>query len=117
MQYLLINQVSPLHHYKAQEILDLALALSTFDQIVHILFIDNALLQLLQHQQPTINYRKNFVKTFKALPMYDINNVYVDADSLTKLGLHQHDLIIEVNVVDKEKIVKLMNTVDIVLNI
>lgn len=117
MQCLLINQNTPLDNYNAQEMLDLALALSTFDQTVQLLFIDCAVLQLLKQQHPNIGYRKDFIATFKALPMYDINNIYVDKDSLTQYQLNKDDLIIDVIVVDKEKIIKLMETVDILLNV
>lgn len=116
MHYLLIHQTTPLESYNAQETLDLALALSTFNHTVQLLFIDNGVLQLLK-QQPSICYRKDFVAVFKALSMYDIKNVYVDGSSLIQRGLTKNDLAIDVILVNKQQIITLMNTANIVLNV
>lgn len=94
--------------YKAQEMLDLALALSTFEHTVQLLFIDSAVLQLLKNQQPNLNYRKDFITTFKALAMYDINDIYVDEASLAQFKLSKEDLIIDVTIVNKATVVKII---------
>jgi len=116
MQYLLINQTAPFDGNTAQEILDLALALSTFEQNVQLLFLGDGIFQLLKNQQPNFIYRKDFIATFKALAMYDVADVYVDAASLNARRISKNDLVIDVMLVSAEDIVEIMDAVDVVLN-
>lgn len=117
MKFLIINQNYPLEDYKAQETLDLALGLSTFEQEVSLLFIDKAILQLLKTQQPKLNYRKDFIATFKAFPIYDIKNVYFDEESFHKYHLKDDDLIITGTIINKEQTLRLIEKVNIVLSV
>jgi len=116
MQYLLINQSTPFNNYAAQGSLDLAFALSTFEQSVQLLFLGDGVLQLLKNQTPNCIYRKNFITSFKALTMYDISAIYVDAASMHKRKINQDDLIIDVELVNLENIVKIMEAANIVFN-
>ncbi len=116
MKYLLINQLAPFNSNTAQESLDLAIALSTFEQKVQLLFLGNGVLQLLKNQQPKLIYRKDFITTFRALTMYDISEIYVDKDSLHERMISKDDLIIDAIVVNTGNIAKIMEEADIVLN-
>lgn len=117
MQCLIINHSVPFNNYNAQEMLELALALATFEENIKLLFIGEAVLQLLKAQQPELLFRKDFIVTFKALPLYDIREIYLDAASLQQYQLEPQDLIINAKIINKAKIVKLIETANLVINI
>lgn len=116
MQYLLINQSTPFNNYAAQGSLDLAFALSTFEQSVELLFLGDGVLQLLKNQDPNCIYRKNFIASFKALAMYDISAIYVDAASMQAKKIRSDDLIIAVELVNTANIIKIMAAANMIFN-
>lgn len=93
MKILFINHSLPYRTLRAQEALDILLMASTFDQELSVLFLDDGVLQLKTNQNPQILGLKNFAATFKAFPLYDITNIYVDEQALKDRGLTSTDLI------------------------
>lgn len=71
----------------AKEGLEAALAAGAFDQDVSILFIGDGVWQLMQNQHTEDVGRKNHQKMAQALPMFGIDNIYIDQQSLTERGL------------------------------
>ena len=114
MRYLIINQTSPFQNYVAQDALDLAIALSTFEQTVQLIFLGDGVLQLLKQQQANRLARKDFIKTFNALAMYDVTEVYVDATSMHNKMLSIDDLIMQVNIASTAQIAAFIAAADIV---
>lgn len=99
-----INRSTPFGNQAGQESLDFVLAASNFGQHVGLFFVDDGVFQLLADQAPDAIENKNFSKTFKALQFYDIESIYVCADSLALRELSQSELSIECQVVDAEKL-------------
>ena len=71
---------------------DLALAAAAFEQPVALLFMDDGVWQLLPDQQPAAIGAKSISSTLDSLPLYDIETVYADAQSLNTRGLTADEL-------------------------
>ena len=108
--YLLIHSLWPFSNKGAQEGLELALALATFNQKVDLLFMGDGLWQITNHQKPEIILRKDFIATFKALKAFGVANIYAEKTKQTV------ERIIDVKLVDPVEIANLMATADIVFN-
>ncbi|MFQ6372398.1 sulfurtransferase complex subunit TusC [Shewanella sp. YIC-542] len=98
-----------------REALDLALMGATYEQQIHLVFIDEGVLQLLQGQQPELIGCKDYVATFKALDLYDVASVSVSQSAMDDFQLHNMPLIYPANVVDDAQIRQLLEQVDEVL--
>src|SRR5690606_40541227 len=90
--FLLICRRAPYGQSLAREALDVALTAATFDQQVAMLFLGDGVLQLLKGQQPAAIAQKALDKQLAALPLYDIEMVYVEAEALHQRGLALSDL-------------------------
>lgn len=112
----IINTNAPYGTSHGQEALDLAMASATFGQAVSLFFVSDGVFQLLKHQQPDTIEHKNYSKTFAALEFYDIENIYVCADSLSERNLTASDLCIEVAILSQADIQLQMNKLDNVLS-
>jgi len=59
---------------------------------------------------------KNFSPTYRALEDYDIDKLYVEAESMAARGLSTDDLVAPVQVVDSATLAGLMEQQDVVLS-
>ncbi|WP_217434833.1 sulfurtransferase complex subunit TusC [Marinifaba aquimaris] len=96
----IINQSSPYQTQLGREALDLALVLGTYEQDVRLFFKDAGVLQLMKEQNGEAIGSKDFTSTFKALDLYEIEQVYVLDQSLNDYGLTANDLTIDTVIVD-----------------
>ncbi len=76
----------------AIESLEVVLIAAAFEQDVSLAFIDDGVYQIIEGQNTDGIGMKNFSKTFHALGDYDINKLYVSAESLEERGLTADDL-------------------------
>jgi tRNA 2-thiouridine synthesizing protein C len=79
-----------------REGLDALLAASAYTEALNVFFIGDGVLQLIKNQQPDAILSRNYIATFKMLPLYDIENIYVCQQSLIERGLSVDDLLIDV---------------------
>ncbi|ELW1647376.1 MULTISPECIES: sulfurtransferase complex subunit TusC [Enterobacter] len=70
-----------------REGLDALLATSALTEDIGVFFIGDGVLQLLAGQQPQAILARDYIATFKVLPLYDIDTFYLCADSLAARGL------------------------------
>lgn len=91
----------------AQELLDLVLTTAAFDQKVTLLWIDDAVFQLKQHQQALIG-QKDIAAMLQALALYDITDVYIEAESLQERGLSLTQLILPVQTLSRAELSQFM---------
>lgn len=112
---LIVNQSPPYSSANASEALDLALAAATFDQDVSILFTGDACYQLLNQQTPEKIDAKNLNKMFKALPIYGISEILVDADSLEHRQIKELIEGVSIKLLSKDEIKQLYNKADAVI--
>lgn len=113
---LFINRQSPYGTALAQEALDILLMASTFEQSISVVFMNEGVLQLKTTQNPTVTFNKNFCAAFKALSLYDIKNVYVEAESLRAYGLAVTDLITPVELKNSAELMSIIQQQDIIFN-
>lgn len=81
---------------QGREGLDALLATSALTESLALFLIGDGVLQLLREQQPQAILQRHYAPTFKMLELYDIEEVYVCAESLAERGLTAADLLIPV---------------------
>lgn len=117
MKKIAILQRRPPHGcYFAKEALDVALMGSAFEQEICLVFIDDGVWQLKAGQDTHAIGLKNFGATFKALTIYGIEQIFVEAESLQQRGLSLHDLAIPVTRLESAELSALLQIQDIVLS-
>jgi tRNA 2-thiouridine synthesizing protein C len=67
--------------------LDLAMSFAVFGQEPQLLFAGDAVLALLPGQDPKALGRKSLRKVIESLPLYDVHEVLVDTESLSRNGV------------------------------
>lgn len=95
-KWLYIFESGPYTSVAGQEALDAAMIGATFEQQISVLFLYDGVFQLKRDQSTDLTPIKQYTKTFNALADFDINQVYVHDLSLLARGLHEGDLMIEV---------------------
>jgi tRNA 2-thiouridine synthesizing protein C len=91
-KFLYINRKAPHGTMYAQESLEVVLIAAAFEQDVTLAFIDDGVYQLMQNQDTSAIGSKNFAPTYRALGDYDVNQIYVESESLEQRGLSKQDL-------------------------
>jgi len=115
-RFMYVNRRAPHGTIYAQESLETVLIGAAFDQDVSMVFIDDGVFQLKKEQQPEQVEMKNFSKTYRALEMYDVEKLYVEKESLQARGLNADDLVVEVEILDREALKLVMEQQDVVLS-
>lgn len=82
-----IARSTPYGTGRAKALLDMVLSAAVFDQTINLLFMDDGVWQLARNQQPATIDAKDLSAALSALPLYDVNNVYVEARALDERGL------------------------------
>ncbi len=90
--FVYINRKAPYGSVYALESLEVVLIGAAFEQDVKLVFMDDGVFQLTKGQDPGGIGMKNFSKTYAALGDYDVNQIYVDEESLKERGLSIDDL-------------------------
>lgn len=114
-KYLFIMRHLPHHGSHVQEALDMMLTTAAFDQQVGVLFIDDGVLQLKAGQNPAAMALKDTAAVFGALEIYDVHDLYVEAESLQARGLDVGDLILPVKLISRSEISSLMRGHDVIV--
>ncbi|MEE8483638.1 MAG: sulfurtransferase complex subunit TusC [Nitrospinota bacterium] len=90
--------------------LEVMLIFAAYDQEVNAVFIDDGVLALKKGQDTAGIGLKGFAQTFRVLEDYGIEHLWVDRESLEERGLTVDDLVTDVEVLEKDEIVKIMKT-------
>lgn len=117
MQYLFLLRQSPYGSTLAREALDMALATAAFDQKVQLAFINDGVYQLVNSHKTEMRQCKNISKTLEALSLYDINEIYADAKSITERGLDRTDIFAQAQITDTQIINQLIQQADTVITL
>jgi len=115
-QVLFIMRSAPHQGCYLQERLDIILTTAAFDQPVSLLFIDDGVFQLKLGQQPEVQQHKDTASIFRALEIYDIDNLYMEVESLRKRGLKSTDLILPVSELHRKQIGEWIKSYTIILS-
>lgn len=115
-KFMYVNRRAPHGSIYAQESLEVVLVGAAFEQDVSIVFLDDGVFQIRKDQDTGDIETKNFSKTFRALEMYDVEKLYVEAESLEARGMTVDDLNVAVEVKSSEEIGRLMEEQDVILS-
>ncbi len=91
-KFIYLNRKAPYGTVYALESLEVVLIAAAFEQDVSLAFIDDGVYQIIKGQNTDGIGMKNFSKTYHALGDYDVNKIYVSAESLEERGLSVDDL-------------------------
>lgn len=99
-----------------REGLDALLATSALTEDIGVFFIGDGVLQLLAGQQPQAILARDYIATFKVLPLYDIETFWVCAASLKARGLdEQTPLVLDAAIVAPEFLREQLSHYDTIL--
>lgn len=107
---LFIFRHSPYQSSLTKDGFDALLAAASFEQPLSVLFIDEGVWTLKNHQHANEISRKNLEKQLQSFSLYDIDEIYVDAGSLEKRSLSTSDLSVPVITLDKDAVSALFHT-------
>lgn len=93
---LMVFRHAPYGRSLAREGLDMALAAGAMGMETRILFINDGVWQLLEHQQTGLLSVKNQLAMTRALPLYGVDELFVDAASLLERGIEPSSITIPV---------------------
>lgn len=115
-KFMFVNRRAPHGTVYALEALEVVLISAAFDQDVSMVFLDDGVYELVKGQQTKAIDVKNFSPAYRALEGYDVEKLYVDADSLAARGLTADQLLVPVEVLDAAQIAALMDEQDVVIS-
>lgn len=115
---LVIASKAPFDNMHLRESLDMTLIFAAIEQNISLLFQGPSVLSLKKGQSPESLKLKNYFKTFGTLSLYDVENVYVCAESLARYQLTLSDLSIDdITAVDKDAKLTLTKNQDFVVTL
>jgi tRNA 2-thiouridine synthesizing protein C len=115
-KFLYVNRKAPYGTIYALESLEVVLIAAAFEQDVSLAFIDDGVYQIKKGQDTQQIGMKNFSPTYRALEGYDVEKLYVEAESLAERGLTEDDLLVPVEVMSREDLARLMDEQDVILS-
>ena len=116
MKVAFVSRQAPHGTSIAREAQDAILATSALTDDLSVFFIGDGVYQLLAEQQPQAIACRHFAPTFGLFELYDIDNIYVCADSLAERGLSADKLIIVAQCVSQLEVNRLIRQHAIILN-
>ncbi|MBC3767753.1 sulfurtransferase complex subunit TusC [Neptunicella marina] len=111
----IISSSAPYSSAKAQDALELCMVHGTYGQQCALFIQGDGVFQLLSGQDATQTGRKAFHKTFAALPFYDVDDVFICAESLTQRGILLDSLVISPQVLNAQQWQNKLAQFDVIL--
>lgn len=111
MKIAFLFRTSPHGTSISREGLDAILAATAFCEPndIGIFFIDDGVLNLIDNQQPEIIQQKDFIRTFKLLDLYDVEQRFICTASLQKFKLDNRELILSCKKIDRSLLLEKLN--------
>ena len=114
-RYLVVMSHPPHGSIYVQEQLDVILTMAAFDRSVSLLFLDEGIFQLLRGQSAEQYDHKETLAIFDALALYDVNDLWVEAESLIEKGLVSGQLTLPVKTIARVRVSQFMSGFDVIL--
>ena len=111
----IINSRPAFGNNAGKDALDLALILGSYEQQVSIFFHDDGVFQLQKNQQTELVNQKNYLKTFGAFELYDIEHIYACEQSLISRKLSCEFSIDTVSVLSQQRFNDILAEHDVIL--
>ena len=114
MKLAFLFRTAPHGNAISREGLDALLAATAFcdEEEIGVFFIDDGVLNLLDGQNPELLLQKDFIRTFKLLDLYDIEQRFVCANSLDQYNLQAEQLIISAEKIDRTSLINKLRQVE-----
>lgn len=100
----------------AYETFEALLVAAVFEQELSVLFADDGVYQLLRGQDPTVLGVRSLGAGLRALPTYDVERVFVAAESLGPRALSLDDFEVDVTPLDAQEVAELIGRQDAVVS-
>lgn len=100
----------PFDGIAARESLDLIFALAAVDHQVSVIFSDDAVYQLVKADDSAELMVKDFRRSFKLFELYDIEQLYICAESLRQRQLQASALVLDLQVLESAEFSQLLYT-------
>ena len=104
----------PYNGIQLQEKLDVILTTAAFDQKVALLFLDDGVFQLKKGQEPGKKGFQDTLSVFGVMEMYDINDIYIETESMEDRGLKESDLGLALTKISRGNVGDLMKLYDVI---
>jgi len=115
-KFMYVNRRAPYGTIYALESLEVVLIAAAFEQDVTLVFMDDGVYQIKKGQSTEGIGVKNFSPTYRALEGYDVEKLYVEKESLESRGMTTDDLVVPVQVFDKDQLAALMEEQEVILS-
>jgi tRNA 2-thiouridine synthesizing protein C len=115
-QYLFLMRHAPYLTSHVQEALDQLLTTAAFDQAVSVLFLDDGVFQLKRDQNAGTLGGRDTAAVLRALSLYDIEQLFVERESLLDRGLTEIDLDLPVNLICRNDLHALLAKHDVIVS-
>jgi tRNA 2-thiouridine synthesizing protein C len=115
-KFMYVNRRAPYGTIYALESLEVVLIAAAFEQDVSLVFMDDGVYQIKKGQNTEGIGVKNFSPTYRALEGYDVEKLYVEKESLESRGMTTDDLVVPVQVFDKDQLAALMEEQEVILS-
>ncbi|HHF3350664.1 TPA: sulfurtransferase complex subunit TusC [Haemophilus influenzae] len=111
MKIAFLFRTSPHGTSISREGLDAILAATAFCEPndIGIFFINDGVLNLIDNQQPEIIQQKDFIRAFKLLDLYDVEQRFICTASLQKFKLDNRELILSCEKIDRSLLLEKLN--------
>ncbi len=116
-RYLFIFQKPAYCGLYVQEMLDELFTIAAFEQSVCLLLIDAGVLHLKTSQHASVMGEKNILKLFSMLETLDVNDIYVETESLEQKKLSKNDLFLNVKTILRNDISQFIQQFDCVITV
>ncbi len=111
-----VFRLAPHGSTSGREGLDALLATSALSEDIGVFFVGDGVLQLLPGQQPAKVLGRDYIATFRILPLYDIDQCYLCAASVRERGLSgQASWVIDAEELEPDALREKLNQYDVVL--
>ena len=112
----IVLRSSPYGSIRVQEGLEAVLMASAFEQRLIVVLMDDAVVSLRTGQQPRAIGAKDFSRVFRALEMYGVEQVLVDAESLREHAMNAEPLLVDAAVLGSREIATVLDDADVVMS-
>ena len=111
MKIAFLFRTSPHGTSISREGLDAILAATAFCEPndIGIFFINDGVLNRIDNQQPEIIQQKDFIRTFKLLDLYDVEQRFICTASLQKFKLDNRELILSCEKINRSLLLEKLN--------
>lgn len=116
-RFLFVFAKPPYSSLHVQELLDMVLTAAAFDQPVSLLLVDDGVYSLKTGQQPEALNCRDIKPLFESLELYDIEHIYVEAESLAERNLTADALSLPVELLNRAQVGALLKQQNRIVNV